>query len=185
MTTIEPIRPQSRTRFDEGAAISRCQAQAVALYSGALAQFDDVLAQAADLEEAPAWWVRPLDQLRADERDCGAAAKELGDNGESVHSSTACRAKYRDSEQCLGKALCVLGNASFSRYEDHQSSTELGKLRVSVRIGHRLSVNWRSLIAPGLGLLDLRRKLEKQVLLAKPPHKLCANRQTRLRPRER
>jgi hypothetical protein len=27
-------------------------------YSGALAQFDDVLTQAADLEEAPAWWVR-------------------------------------------------------------------------------------------------------------------------------
>jgi hypothetical protein len=56
-------------------------------YSGALAQFDDVLTQAADLEEAPAWWVRPLDQLRADESDGGAAAKERSDNGESVHSS--------------------------------------------------------------------------------------------------
>ena len=56
-------------------------------YSGALAQFDDVLTQAADLEEAPAWWVRPLDQLRADESDRGAAAKERSDNGESVHSS--------------------------------------------------------------------------------------------------
>ena len=65
-------------------------------YSGAIAQFDDVLAQAADLEEAPAWWVRPLDQLRADESDSGAAAKERSDNGESVHSSTACRADYRD-----------------------------------------------------------------------------------------
>ena len=32
MTTIEPIRPQSRTRFDEGAGTSRCQAQAVALF---------------------------------------------------------------------------------------------------------------------------------------------------------
>ena len=56
-------------------------------YSGAPAQFDDVLTQAADLEEAPAWWVRPLDQPRADERDGGAAAKERGDDGESVHSS--------------------------------------------------------------------------------------------------
>src|ERR1700731_4739189 len=65
-------------------------------YSGALAQFDDVLTQAADLEEAPAWWVRPLDQLRADESDGGAAAKERSDNGESVHSSSACRADYRD-----------------------------------------------------------------------------------------
>ena len=56
-------------------------------YSGALAQFDDVLTQAADLEEAPAWWVRPLDQLRADESDGGAAAKERSDYGEGVHSS--------------------------------------------------------------------------------------------------
>jgi hypothetical protein len=59
-------------------------------HSDALAQFDDVLTQAADLEEAPAWWVRPLDQLRADESDGGAAAKERSDNGESVHSSSAC-----------------------------------------------------------------------------------------------
>jgi hypothetical protein len=65
-------------------------------YSGAIAQFDDVLTQATDLEEAPAWWVRPLDQLRADESDGGAAAKERSDNGESVHSSSACRADYRD-----------------------------------------------------------------------------------------
>jgi hypothetical protein len=57
-------------------------------YSGALAQFDDVLTQAADLEEAPAWWVRPLDQLRPDESDGGVAAKERSDNGESVHSSS-------------------------------------------------------------------------------------------------
>ena len=42
-------------------------------YSGALAQFDDVLTQAADLKETPAWWVRPLDQPRADESDSGAA----------------------------------------------------------------------------------------------------------------
>ena len=56
-------------------------------YSGAPAQFDDVLTQAADLEEAPAWWVRSLDQLRADESDGGAAAKERSDNGESVLSS--------------------------------------------------------------------------------------------------
>jgi hypothetical protein len=56
-------------------------------YSGAIAQFNDVLTQATDLEEAPAWWVRPLDQLRADESDGGAAAKERSDNGESVHSS--------------------------------------------------------------------------------------------------
>jgi hypothetical protein len=42
-------------------------------YSGALAQFDDVLTQAADLKETPAWWVRPLDQPRADESDGGAA----------------------------------------------------------------------------------------------------------------
>jgi hypothetical protein len=40
-------------------------------YSGALAQFDDVLTQAADLEEAPALWARPLDQLRADESEGG------------------------------------------------------------------------------------------------------------------
>ena len=65
-------------------------------YSGALAQFNDVLTQATDLEERPAWWVRPLDQLRADESDGGAAAKERSDNGESVHPSSACRADYRD-----------------------------------------------------------------------------------------
>jgi hypothetical protein len=40
-------------------------------YSGALAQFDDVLTPAADLEEAPALWARPLDQLRADESEGG------------------------------------------------------------------------------------------------------------------
>ena len=65
-------------------------------YSGAIAQFNDVLTQATDLEEAPAWWVHPLDQLRADESDGGAAAKERSDNCESVHSSCACRADYRD-----------------------------------------------------------------------------------------
>ena len=64
--------------------------------SGAIAQFNDVLTQATDLEEAPAWWVHPLDQLRADESDGGAAAKERSDNCESVHSSCACRADYRD-----------------------------------------------------------------------------------------
>jgi hypothetical protein len=42
-------------------------------YSGALAQFDDVLTQAVDLKETPAWWVRPLDQPRANESDSGAA----------------------------------------------------------------------------------------------------------------
>jgi hypothetical protein len=56
-------------------------------YSGAIAQFNDVLTQATDLEEAPAWWVHPLDQLRADESDGGAATKERSDNGESMHSS--------------------------------------------------------------------------------------------------
>ena len=56
-------------------------------YFGALAKFDDVLTQAADLKETPAWWVRPLDQLRADESDGGAAAKERSDYGEGVHSS--------------------------------------------------------------------------------------------------
>ena len=42
---------------------------------GALAYFDDVLAQAVDLDKAPAWRVRPLDQPRADEGDGGAGAK--------------------------------------------------------------------------------------------------------------
>ena len=44
-------------------------------YSGVLAQFDDVLTQAADLEEAPPWWVRPLDQFRANESNGGASAR--------------------------------------------------------------------------------------------------------------
>ena len=58
-----------------------------ALTSPAASPSSTLLTQAADLEEAPAWWVRPLDQLRADESDGGAAAKERSDNGESVHSS--------------------------------------------------------------------------------------------------
>jgi hypothetical protein len=34
---------------------------------------------------------------------------------------------------------------------------------------HRLSVYWRPLLAPGRGLLDLRRKLEQQVLRSASP----------------
>jgi hypothetical protein len=67
----------------------------------------------------------------------------------------------------------------------HNPSTELGKLRVSFRIGHRLSVNLRSLLVPGLGLLDLRGKLEQQVFLSEAADKLYADRQARLRPGER
>jgi len=76
-------------------------------HSGALAQFDDVLTQAADLDEAPAWWVRPIDEPRADQSDDGAAAKERGDNGESVHSSTACRADYRMARQSALRTTSV------------------------------------------------------------------------------
>jgi hypothetical protein len=80
-------------------------------YSGAIAQFNDVLTQATDLEEAPAWWVRPLDQLRADESDGGAAAKERSDNGESVHSSFRLSGWLSASEQWLAKEPGVLGHA--------------------------------------------------------------------------
>jgi hypothetical protein len=51
--------------------------------------------------------------------------------------------------------------------------------------GFALAVNRRPLLVPGLGLLDLCRKLEQQVLVAEAAYKLHANRQTRLRPGER
>jgi hypothetical protein len=68
-------------------------------YSGAVAQFDDVLTQTADLEEAPAWWVHQLDQLRADDSNGGAAAKDRSDNGESVHSSFRLSGSQRSHEE--------------------------------------------------------------------------------------
>src|SRR5262249_34815858 len=52
-------------------------------------------------------------------------------------------------------------------------------------IRHTSAVNRRPILAPGLGLLDLRRKLEQQVLLAEAADKLHADRQARLRPGKR
>ena len=72
-----------------------------------------VLTQAADLEEAPAWWVRPLDQLRADESDGGAAAKERSDYGEGVHSSFRLSGCLSGSEQWLAKEPGVSDMPSF------------------------------------------------------------------------
>src|SRR5262249_10647901 len=43
------------------------------------------------------------------------------------------------------------------------------------------AVNRRPRLVPGLGLLDLRRELEQQVLLAEAADKLYADRQARLR----
>jgi hypothetical protein len=49
-----------------------------------------------------------------------------------------------------------------------------------IAVDRRLSVNWRSLLAPGLGLLDLCRKLEQEVLLAEAADKLHSDWQARL-----
>jgi hypothetical protein len=64
--------------------------------AGVLAYFDDVLAQAVDLDKAPTWRVRPLDQPDANEGDGGAGAKEDSDNGERVHSSRPRPGRDRD-----------------------------------------------------------------------------------------
>ena len=64
--------------------------------AGVLAYFDNVLAQAVDLDKAPARRVRPLDQPHANEGDGGADAKQDGDNGERVHSGRPRPGRDRD-----------------------------------------------------------------------------------------
>jgi hypothetical protein len=49
------------------------------------AQFDDVLAQAPNFDEAPARRVRPADQPCANEGDERADGENDGDDGERVH----------------------------------------------------------------------------------------------------
>ena len=54
----------------------------------------------------------PLDQLRTDESNGGASAKERGDNGESVHSSAACRVRAVARQSAPRSGTCGAFRAS-------------------------------------------------------------------------
>jgi hypothetical protein len=50
-------------------------------------QIDDVLTKSADVDEAPARRMRPLDQPRADESDDGAGGEDFGGDSQRVTQS--------------------------------------------------------------------------------------------------